>query len=425
MALLTSKQLFLFAVVLINLDMVRQFIPFVRLDGYWLLADLTGIPDLFSMMRPFVLSLIPGRRSVGTGLPELKSWVKIAFAIYTLGTIPVLVYLFFVIVRSLPLLTVESWRGLVMQVHLFSEAASTDYWTLIAVAISMLFLVLPVLGSLLLMLLTLTACARYLMRWSRHATLRRAVALAAALVCLVGVTALWYGQLPQLRSSWNRPLMAQAPDNVLAQSQAATASIKTLRADVEGAIGPTAFSGKITLKRPNFAYVKVRGAPDLGEFQVISNGKKAFTLFPEDNSVVEVQAGSDGHNIRAYVIEQVENFFRADQVTARKSRARVRELQQETLDGTTYDVVVLQNVVGSQTSVYRSYISPADKLVHRVVTITQGKDSEYAVSWCQLNNIRINEAIDDSTFAWSPPASARPLGLPANVTTALGNVGRQ
>jgi putative peptide zinc metalloprotease protein len=32
-----------FAVLLIQMEVVRQFLPFVRLDGYWLLADLVGI----------------------------------------------------------------------------------------------------------------------------------------------------------------------------------------------------------------------------------------------------------------------------------------------------------------------------------------------------------------------------------------------
>ena len=86
----TGKELFLFAVVLINLDMLRQFIPFVRLDGYWFLADLTGIPDFFSMMAPFLLSLLPAGRLAGVKLPQLKPWVRAVFGIYIVTTIPVL-----------------------------------------------------------------------------------------------------------------------------------------------------------------------------------------------------------------------------------------------------------------------------------------------------------------------------------------------
>ena len=45
-------------VVLINLEIVHQLMPFVRLDGYWALADMTGIPDFFSHMGPFLRSLV-------------------------------------------------------------------------------------------------------------------------------------------------------------------------------------------------------------------------------------------------------------------------------------------------------------------------------------------------------------------------------
>ena len=42
-----------FAVLLINLDIIRQNVPFARLDGYWALADLTDVPDFSSQMGRF------------------------------------------------------------------------------------------------------------------------------------------------------------------------------------------------------------------------------------------------------------------------------------------------------------------------------------------------------------------------------------
>ena len=43
------------------LQMVRQLAPMVRFDGYHVLADLTGVPDLYSRMGAILLSLWPGR----------------------------------------------------------------------------------------------------------------------------------------------------------------------------------------------------------------------------------------------------------------------------------------------------------------------------------------------------------------------------
>ena len=35
---------------MIDMGILYQCMPFVRFDGYWALADLTGIPDFFSQM---------------------------------------------------------------------------------------------------------------------------------------------------------------------------------------------------------------------------------------------------------------------------------------------------------------------------------------------------------------------------------------
>src|SRR5918998_2631980 len=50
----TGQQFLLLVVVLINLEIIHQLLPFVRLDGYWTLADITGIPDLFTHIGPYL-----------------------------------------------------------------------------------------------------------------------------------------------------------------------------------------------------------------------------------------------------------------------------------------------------------------------------------------------------------------------------------
>ena len=44
-----------------QIEMVQQLIPTVRFDGYFVLADLAGVPDLLARVRPVLLSLLPGR----------------------------------------------------------------------------------------------------------------------------------------------------------------------------------------------------------------------------------------------------------------------------------------------------------------------------------------------------------------------------
>ena len=43
------------------LQMIRQLAPMLRFDGYHVLADLTGVPDLFSRVGPILSSLVSGR----------------------------------------------------------------------------------------------------------------------------------------------------------------------------------------------------------------------------------------------------------------------------------------------------------------------------------------------------------------------------
>ena len=43
------------------LQMVRQLTPLVRFDGYHVLADVTGVPDLFHRIRPTLLGVLPWR----------------------------------------------------------------------------------------------------------------------------------------------------------------------------------------------------------------------------------------------------------------------------------------------------------------------------------------------------------------------------
>lgn len=415
----TGRELFLFAVVLINLDIVRQFIPFVRLDGYWFLADLTGIPDFFSMMKPFLLSLIPGRGAAEEKLPQLKPWVTAAFIVYIAVTVPLLAYLLFALVKNFPVMLAESWRG----IHIQTEVLRTHWqnpWTVVLVLLSMFFLVLPTLGSVLFLAIAAASAFALLRGWSGAAAPRRAAAAVAALSIAIGVGFIWYGQLPRLRLALHPPSANSQPDRLLASTAAAAASATTLQADIQGAIGPTPFSGSLILKKPNLARVEIAGGPDFGGFRVVSDGQKAYTYFPGDRSFLEIKAAPDGSNIRAYVTDHVETFFHPDLLKS-LSTAAEKDAQEETFDGVRYDVVALLRTANGETTYYRYYISPADRLPHRIVKIYEGKDG-YAVSWCQLTNVRLDQPVEDKAFAWSTPKGAKPLELPAGVSLPLGGL---
>src|SRR3954464_16005375 len=72
------------------LQMVRQLPPLVRFDGYHLLADVTGVPDLFHRIGPTLRSFLP-RRWRRPESRELKLWARAVVTIWTLIVVPVLV----------------------------------------------------------------------------------------------------------------------------------------------------------------------------------------------------------------------------------------------------------------------------------------------------------------------------------------------
>lgn len=118
----TGQEFLLLAVLMIDMGILYQCMPFVRFDGYWALADLTGIPDFFSQMGAFLRSVVPLKRWRGAKLPDLKPWVKAVFVLYVATTIPVLALLLFFLVTRLPNTAALVWHSLTLLAGQFSIA---------------------------------------------------------------------------------------------------------------------------------------------------------------------------------------------------------------------------------------------------------------------------------------------------------------
>src|SRR3954453_4258007 len=69
--LATGYEPLLLAVVSQQMLLLDQLVPWVRLDGYHVVSDLIGVPDLFARIRPILVSLLPGR-SPDPRVAELK-----------------------------------------------------------------------------------------------------------------------------------------------------------------------------------------------------------------------------------------------------------------------------------------------------------------------------------------------------------------
>jgi putative peptide zinc metalloprotease protein len=86
---LTASKWLLLLILLQHLAVLQQFLPFLRLDGYYVVSDWVGVPDLFAHIVPILAGLIPGRDpapSVGT----LRRRVRVVVTAWVFTTLVLL-----------------------------------------------------------------------------------------------------------------------------------------------------------------------------------------------------------------------------------------------------------------------------------------------------------------------------------------------
>jgi putative peptide zinc metalloprotease protein len=107
---LTGFEPLLIGVVLIQLDILEEFEPFARFDGYYVVSDLTGVPDLFKYIKPVLKSLVPFWET-DERVRELKPWARGAVGAWVLTTVPILLALTVVTLYWLPWLLANTWES--------------------------------------------------------------------------------------------------------------------------------------------------------------------------------------------------------------------------------------------------------------------------------------------------------------------------
>jgi len=144
----------LLLVILVQLfEMLYQFMPFVRLDGYYLVSDLTGVPDLFARIKPILKSLVPGRES-SQAVRELKPWVRVVVTAWVLMVIPVLLYMFAWLVIGAPEMFATTWDSfLTFQSEVRVAFGESRILEGVAGLLRMVLLVIPVAGTTLIFVL--------------------------------------------------------------------------------------------------------------------------------------------------------------------------------------------------------------------------------------------------------------------------------
>ncbi|TMD83556.1 MAG: hypothetical protein E6I74_04980 [Chloroflexi bacterium] len=98
---LTHLEVLIFVILLLQFEMLHQFLPFLRLDGYYVIADLTGVPDIFARIKPVLVSLLPGRQAARQ-VAELKPWVRVVVTLWVFFTATFLLYAYGMMLLHLP-----------------------------------------------------------------------------------------------------------------------------------------------------------------------------------------------------------------------------------------------------------------------------------------------------------------------------------
>ena len=142
----TSFEPLLLIIVLQNFAILQQLMPLLRLDGYYIVSDLTGVPDILNRVRPILTSLIPGR-APDAKVSELKPWVRVAVTAYIVALIPVMLFALVMMVLSAPRVVATAYDSLGVLSNKFSAALDQGRGVNVAAnALQMAALVLPIAG---------------------------------------------------------------------------------------------------------------------------------------------------------------------------------------------------------------------------------------------------------------------------------------
>jgi putative peptide zinc metalloprotease protein len=139
----------LVAIIYVNLEMMQQLLPSLRFDGYYIISDLIGVPDLFKYIGPILRRTLL-RRPADARLKELKRWPQVIVTLWVLTVLPALCFQLGLIATQIPRLLDTIWW---MITRLASSATSGDAGTLevITASLQILLLLLPPLGLMLIL----------------------------------------------------------------------------------------------------------------------------------------------------------------------------------------------------------------------------------------------------------------------------------
>ena len=182
-----NLQVLLLLVVIEHIEIAHQLLPVVRLDGYYIVADLTGVPDLFARMGPIIRGLLFWRQP-DPRVTILKRWVRFAVTAWVLIVVPLLVMELVIVLIHLPRILGTAWSSADHLGRATGRAFGRgDGLGGVSDILQIVVLAIPITGMVLAIQQLFRKGSIWLWRATRHHPVRRGFALAgmAAFVALL------------------------------------------------------------------------------------------------------------------------------------------------------------------------------------------------------------------------------------------------
>jgi putative peptide zinc metalloprotease protein len=125
-----------------NLVIIQQLLPVVRFDGYWVLSDIVGVPDLFARIKPAFKSLRHLKKPA-----DLTTKATVIVSAWVAVIVPLLLFSMFLMIKRMPSFMATSFHSVLGYYHTTSVDVDHGRWSAVALAVLMMvFLCLPVAG---------------------------------------------------------------------------------------------------------------------------------------------------------------------------------------------------------------------------------------------------------------------------------------
>jgi putative peptide zinc metalloprotease protein len=144
----TGFEPLLLIIMIQHVEIVHQLLPLLRLDGYYIISDLTGVPDLFQRMGAILASALPWRKP-DDRVTALKPWVRTVVTLWVVVVIPALLFQLLIILLHLPRILGTAWdSGHHLMTATSKAMARGDVLSSASDIVQLLILALPIVGIL-------------------------------------------------------------------------------------------------------------------------------------------------------------------------------------------------------------------------------------------------------------------------------------